>query len=222
MSLTNRIGISHRESEIQSKLDGYLKLRFRYPWKELEIDLQREQMDSVFMIGYGSLLNPESAARTISDTPADGHLPVIAWGVKRLFDYDMPDSVIERYSVSVDPGKHRAALNTRWTGNTNEVCNGRAISLRVSDLDGLRERENHYDLMPVAWLPWEDLEASISLGFALCAPKDSIAVRTDILPFPPYLKVCREGAAMVSTEFEEFFFQTTYLADGATLLSAGG
>ncbi|MEM8493989.1 MAG: hypothetical protein AAF663_01220 [Planctomycetota bacterium] len=123
-------------------------LRFEYPWNGLEQALESQGHDQLQLVGYGSLLNPTSAARTIADTPPGGHPPVLAFGARRLFDYVMPQFFIDRYQANGAPEyppSYRAALNTRWTGDPADVVSGRLIPLHVGDLDGLREREKGYD-----------------------------------------------------------------------------
>lgn len=197
---------------------------FDYPWNGLEEKLSEAGENHLKMIGYGSLLNPESAARTISNTPKIGHPPVIAFGAKRLFNYVMPQDVIARYSVGVKyPGNMCAALNTRFTGKVDDVLNGRVISLHIEDLDALRDREKGYNLMPVSFLPWDDIGSTPLLGFVLCATErpwqGNVYVNDSIEPFPPYLQVCRDGVELVSREFHRCFLDTTKLADGVTCLA---
>ena len=207
-------GIPDRAAGITTSLTENKDSRFLYPWNGLEERLQ-DKNGQFIMIGYGSLLNPSSAARTIADTPPDGQTPVIAWGAKRLFDYVIPPEVLERYGEPAMPDQI-AALNTVWTGQITDFLNGRAIELAIEDLPGLRKREVDYDLMPVSWLPWNDPNSQIQSGFVLCAKQDSGATNKQIRSFPPYTKVCAEGAKIVDSDFEDCFWESTFQANGKT------
>src|SRR6266436_8259748 len=56
---------------------------FIYPWEGLETEIGSSRKNKLYLVGYGSLLNPMSAARTIANTPLMGHPPVLALGAKR-------------------------------------------------------------------------------------------------------------------------------------------
>ena len=195
--------------------------RFEYPWPGLEDFLLDAGFDELALAGYGSLLHPDSARRTIPGTPADGHLPIIAFGARRLFNYVIPTFLLERYGV--DPHSNDcAALNSAWTGNVDDRFNARLVTIPIADLDGLRMREIAYDLAPVAWQPWNDHTIEPELAFTLCATSrpffDTVWVSPDILPCLPYLDLCRTGARRVSPDFDKMFIDTTTLADGCTPL----
>ncbi|MGC3992007.1 MAG: hypothetical protein QM796_20410 [Chthoniobacteraceae bacterium] len=124
---------------------------YPYPWNDAEEQLRSHGHNSINLIGYGSLMNPASAARTIRDTPPTGHPPVVALGARRVFNYQIPPPVFVRYGV--EPGENdRAALNAEPAACT--LMNGRCIQVHVDDMPGLRERETAYDLQPVTCLDW--------------------------------------------------------------------
>lgn len=206
---------------MEQALSAYVGKGYDYPWFELE----EQGIRSLRLIGYGSLLNPESAARTVSDTPPDGHPPVLAMGARRVFEYVMPAAAIEHYAEGdrTFRADQRAALNTRFTGRAEDLLNGRVMEIRADDFEALREREFGYDLRPVASLPWGSWDDEPKIGYLLCAARKERNGRkilaSDLAPFPPYLKLCEAGAAQVSPEFLRFFRETTYLGDGKTKLS---
>jgi len=213
-----------QEQRIEQFLNRYSDFRFEYPWSGLEQKLSNAGHDGLRMIGYGSLLNPESAAITIRDTPPTGHPPVLAFGAKRIFNYLMPNQVIARYDKTGQfPADMRAALNARFTGRVSDILNGRLITVDLDDLDALREREKGYDLLPVACVPWQDVTSDPQLAFVLCATerpwKGQIYVSDSIQPFPPYLAVCRDGARQVDEAFHQCFIETTVLADATSPLA---
>lgn len=195
--------------------------RLAYPWPGLEERLAAQAAPVLHLVGYGSLLEPDSARRTVLDTPDDGHPPVLAWGARRLFDYEMSDAGRERYGAAAE-GRERAALDVRWTGRAADGFNGRLLDVAVDHLEALRRREVGYDLAPVVWQPWDEPDAAPAVAFALCASRRPVGgrvrVRDDVLPCPPYLEICRRGARRVSPAFEQVLLDTTFLADGTTPL----
>lgn len=189
-----------------------------YPWNELERDAVRTS-GRIPLIGYGSLLNPDSARRTIRDTPPEGHTPIIGIGAHRVFNYVMPQTVIDRYGA-LENQAERAALNAVWTGRPDDVITGRLVNVSIEDLPALRERERGYHLGPVYFTLWNDPQAEPELGFVLVAddaPVDGV-VHTDptLLPHVGYTQLCIDGAAMVDHDFERALRETTVLGDGET------
>lgn len=190
-----------------------------YPWNGLEQQMKDDATSRLRLVGYGSLLNPLSAARTISNTPPEGHPPVLAMGALRVFNYRMPQSAIDRYGVAAGPSE-RAALNTEPTGSVEHILNGRLLEVKAEDIPALREREKQYDLRPVACVWWHGINTVPFTAYVLCCPpggKNGEAYVDDTLkPYRPYYELCRDGAALVSDEFLETFKCTTFLADRAT------
>lgn len=198
-------------------------LVLHYPWVGLEDLLDVAGQASVELVGYGSLLEPSSARRTVPHTPDDGHDPVLAWGAYRIFNRAMSGEGANRYGV-VSGSAERAALNVAWTGSVAHGFNARLLPVRVEDVAALRAREVAYDLVPVVWRPWAQPDAEPAVAFALSAadrPHEGVVpTRADVLPCPGYLEVCRRGARRVSAEFEALFVATTVLADGHRPLHA--
>jgi len=191
-----------------------------YPWTSLEQAIMVAGRP-LLLVGYGSLLNPASAKRTVANTPSVGHPPVIAFGARRVFNYVMPQSVLDRYGDQISP-RERAALNAAWTGKSESVLTGRVLDVPVSDLPALRERERGYHLCPVAFVPWGDPSSPPSLGHVLVADERPVAgvrhVDNSLLPHPGYTSLCREGARLVDAEFERAFLATSWIAPiGSTL-----
>lgn len=192
-----------------------------YPWTGIEKDLRSKENSRLMLVGYGSLLNPASARVTIKDTPRGGHEPIVAYGALRVFDYIMPPATIARYGVEHSE-RERAALNTVWTARPEDMLNARLVPVSLDDFDELRERERGYHLGPVVYRPWTDPSAVPQLGFVLCATGEPIDgkvwVDPSLLPYRPYLELCREGCRQVDGAFEQMFLETTYLGDRATRL----
>ena len=62
----------------------------------------------------GSLLNENSAAKTIKARPAGGNPPVLALGARRVLNYVIPVAKLKAYGGTFGP-RERAALNVGYT-----------------------------------------------------------------------------------------------------------
>ena len=81
---------SERETIARAVADSFAETSYEYPWNGLEDDLRALGVSSLRLFAFGSLINRESASRDFSDAGARS-VPVLAFGVVRLFEYDMPD-----------------------------------------------------------------------------------------------------------------------------------
>ncbi len=126
---------------------------YQFPWFGLESDLAGGLLEALWLVGYGSLLNTASAARTIRQTDAPDRLPVLVSGCRRIFNYRMSASVDTRFGTPSQP-RERAALNVLCSGRAEDVINGILIKVSLEDLPALRLRERGYDLLPVSCCPW--------------------------------------------------------------------
>jgi len=197
---------------------------FPYPWNDLERQMD-DQGDSYFpLIGYGSLINQASAAKTINVGGDAARKAVIGFGAKRIFNYRMPaDLLMERYGMT--PENHDiAGLNCETTYNVEDQINGVLTSVRRDTLDALRQRERHYALRPIAYLPWNSPQSTPAIAYIFeCLPTEGVAdhpYASDIAPQPTYTQLCRDGSKAISDDFLAFFDQTTYLADKITPIAA--
>jgi hypothetical protein len=192
-------------------------LGFNYPWEDLEKRLDDREVERFYLVGYGSLLNPQSAARSVRNTPSNGHPPVVALGARRVFNYRMPDVMFERYGV--EPGAlDRAALNAEPA--VASVFNGRLIEFALSDLPDLRVRETAYDLQSVTCLSWDKPDTAPFTAFVLCCGYEfwegKPYVDNTLVPYEPYYQLCRTGAELVSPAFLHLYLKTCFLADRST------
>jgi hypothetical protein len=181
---------------------------YMYPWDGLE--------GGIRLVGYGSLLNAASAARTLA--PAGPRRAVLAFGARRLFDYEMSAGALQRYGAGPD-SRGGAALNVRVTGAMGDAVNGLLFDIPAAEIEPLRQREIGYDLAPVICFPWERFDESPFVAHILTRPAQPAAEprRNDpLLPHKAYYLLCREGAASVSDSFLRFFLASTFLADGLT------
>jgi len=208
-------------NRLRSALKDLTSLGFEYPWNGLEEAVAAMPTKKLLLLGYGSLLNQESAARTIKDVPADNFRPVLAVGAFRVFNYVIPTSRLQLDGAN--SGRERAALNVVYTKSPAHLVNGRLVMVGLGDLDALREREFGYDLRPVLCMQWSDWDSAPFIAYILVAVHPSVDGRrvTDdsILPHPAYARTCRAGANAVSEEFLELYLNTTYLSDRKTSLA---
>lgn len=191
---------------------------YQYPWKGLEEHLGRVAGSHIPFVGYGSMLNSESAARTFSTASMRSGQPVIAFGGRRIFNYEMRSDG-GRYGPP-SGALALAALNVRLTGKIDESVNGVLLEILVRDVSALRAREVGYDLEPVACLRWDELEKPPLLAYILQAPDEPRAgkrhTNDSLEPHREYYRVCRSGAREFGELFLRFWLSTTYLADGVT------
>jgi hypothetical protein len=194
---------------------------YHYPWDRLEDAIDTFADRRLLLVGYGSLLNEDSAAKTFKARPAGGNPPVLALGARRVFNYVIPVAKLKAYGGTFRPREH-AALNVDYTQSEANAVNGRLFSVPAADIPPLRAREFGYDLRPVACLPWNDQNAKPFTAFVLVAVKPAQNGRQvlddEALPHPPYYRVCRKGVRAVSEAFLQLYLQTTYLADRTTTL----
>ena len=192
------------------------KKTLEHSWQGLEELLAAEGVERLRLLGFGSLVNADSAAATLAEDAARGGTAVMAYGARRVFDYRM-DGANSRYLLPEAPDA-RALLNTRVTGDPADRLNGVLLETPLGDLAALREREADYSLARVAFRPW-GMEEVGSAWILTCEPGTRAGrrrIRMNLTPNPCYYQVCREGAASFGPEFLQTWLDTTFLADGAT------
>lgn len=190
----------------------------RFPWCDLEREVVARGEPGLTVVGYGSLMNRASAHRTLAAADAE-YMPVIAFRVRRVFDYLMPPSVLARYPTPANPTA-LAALNAYSDADDASVITGVTCRVPLAALPAFREREVGYDLVPVAVIPYLDLEGEPRPAYFLSCPPEPFdgTRRTDpsLAPHPGYAELCWEGARGVSDEFAALFLATCYLGDRTT------
>ena len=207
---------------LQAALKTLDEAGFEYPWNGMEEAVAKTSENTLLLVGYGSLLNRDSAARTIKDTPREGHPPVLALGARRVFNYVIPGARLKSYGGNFPP-RERAALNVDYTRSPADALNGRLLTVAPPDLAALREREFGYDLRPVVCVRWGEWEAAPFTASVLVAAEGTRGGRqvidNDALPHPLYAGLCRAGAHAVSEAFLQLYLETTFLADRKTSLA---
>jgi hypothetical protein len=187
-----------------------------YPWTDLE---QHLGDNSLYLIGYGSLMNRASAFRTLGDYEELNPISGVAFGGYRVYEYFMSDAVVNRYGIKIDPNE-RAALNVRKTSSLASYFNGVLLTISRDSVEPLREREKNYDLFAMPFLPWGTDEFFEGTAYCLVANQNSVGtIRSHLMPHPGYHEVCLSGAKSQtdSTAFHDMFLSTTSLWDGTKL-----
>nr|WP_299384465.1 NB-ARC domain-containing protein [Allomuricauda sp.] len=200
---------------------------YGYPWFNLEESLEEQGKKSILLFGYGSLLNKISAKETLNDTSVNQYRPSIAFGIKRLLDYNMPDDVRARslYKNSTGP-KELGLFNTRYTGSITDNINGAIIEIPIEEVKNLRAREIGYDLRPVICIDWPynpdnpEFIHAYALGCSGRTWEGKPLTDHTLLPHRDYLELCRKGAEGLGDGFLRHFLQTSFLADGTTTVEA--
>lgn len=190
-----------------------------YPWVDL-VDEMKAEKKRILLFGFGSLINPESAAYNLSKRKG----PALAFGLKRVFNYydDQIDQCI--LGMPTRGYQHeRAKLNAVASEDPFHPINGVLYEVDVEELIRLRPRERGYDLVKLHVVDYIDaldvhcMEPKITEAWALRATQKA-QVSTDYVPDINYLNVCAEGVRPYGSEFARLFLNTTYLADGKTPL----
>ncbi len=182
---------------------------FKYPAIADEV-MQTTIDDKILIFAYGSLINPESAQRSISQEGLDTATPVVAYHLVRVFDYSGNSEAIDR-----------AMLNVHATDNPSDIVNGVLYSLDKNDLEKLIYRENGYDLIPVIVEPWpQNPKGEFAIAYTFSAPKEprggKIYTASDIQPNPKYYTTVENGVKKYGSDFLNLWLETTYLSDGKT------
>jgi len=205
---------------VRASLDAYP--RFPYPWEGLEASIAERDAGALSLVGYGSLMNLESAARTLTVSRIEELEPIRVFGVQRVFDYRMPRSIDARYGKPADE-RMRAALNVYPVPDRDAWINAVRISVDVSEIGDLRQREVAYRLEPALCLPWKDDGGTPSISYVLSCQGDSWKGETytdpGLLPHEAYLELCMAGARAFSQSVLDAFLETTVLADRRTTLA---
>ena len=199
--------------EIAQNTESYF-----YPYHDLPDRLKDQNKQSLLLFSYGSLIDEKSAGKTLSSQALATRRPAVAFGVKRVFDRDVPIKPGSQWGV---PCHHdaRGMLNVQRTKELQEFINGVLVEVPIEDITALLDREEGYDLMPVIISDWDDFIAEIpqfEIAYILHANADSLYVNSNIYPRPGYYELSRNAAKQYGSLFESIWHQTTFMADGET------
>jgi hypothetical protein len=191
----------------------------RYPYHDLHVTLEREGIQTIKIFSYGSLMDYGSASQTLSPESMATLKPAIAFGVKRLFNRDVPVKPNSKWGIPNN--RHaRGMLNLAMSGSQNDLVNGIVFEVNRKDIPGLLYREEGYDLIPVIVSDWDDATkkdtSDCYIAYTFYAPLESSYTSSDIDPRPNYYELSRDASKQYGPVFESLWFSTTYLSDGVT------
>jgi len=205
-------------------------LEKKYP--TLEYPISKESLAKLFtlwgaskieFVGYGSLVNPASAAKTVSQEVIDTFRPVVCFGGKRIFE--------RNYVNNAHWGKRirnndNGMLNVIPVKNLSQMFNGVSMQVSLEEMVHLTEREIGYDLIPMLTLHWDEAmdqnnrTPKFFLAYIFSASSEKrgneIHVSPCVNPVPGYSYFSMAGAAEYGKAFLKFWVDTTYLADRKT------
>jgi len=169
----------------------------------------------VLLFGYGSLVDPLSASRTVSIKSLNTRKPAVAYGVKRIFHRDVPFDAASHWGVPQN-SMARGMLNLVFTSAPEHAVNGVVMQIDIEELESLARREVGYDLVPVPCHDWEGCK--FYFAYACMAPNHSPYIHPSILPRPGYYELTMKAPLEYGLCFYNFWLNTTYLADETTTI----
>lgn len=197
---------------------------FQYPNTNYEVIADYYPKGKILVFGYGSLMNPASARRSVSASAVESLRPVVTFGMKRIFNYKARRTAHWGSNQDVN---EKAMLNIAPTPTLDSMVNGLVMEVDVEELASLVDREKGYDLVPLTIISWDDFitgnpEPKTEVAYAFVASSELreniLYTSTSFYPVRGYLHAVREGSENISEDFLEFFNETTYMADGTTLV----
>lgn len=177
------------------------------------------------IIGYGSLMNPDSAKVTISSEDAVVNMePVRIPGYERVFNVNLERDGSRRRREN-DGDKDWAVLNIQKSDSKS--MNAVVLNLDLEDFQNLRQRERAYSLVPVMTEVYTNAnvvsQPQASIAYAWIVTDPNFLGTTEIKPIPLYYRLVAEALSTdtVIAKFGEKFFEdyldTTALANGTVI-----
>ena len=209
-----------KAGEMAPNLATYPSLQ--YPNRGYEKILEKYENQKVLLFGYGSLMNKESASRSLKPEAVESMVPVVAFGVKRIFNYKA--SKTDQWGRDLNP-LEKAMLNLIPTTTYKSIANGVMIEVDQEDFMRLVQREVGYDLMPILVADWDSVIAEnpcvkMQVAYTFIVP-DEIRngvdyTQTKYYPVRGYLHASEDGASVFGKAFLKLFDYTSFLANGTT------
>lgn len=192
---------------------------YKYPYDDLAQELKEQGIETLKIFSYGSLMSVKSAKKTFSNETMKTRKPAIAFGIKRVFNRDIPIEPDSHWGIPFDPNA-RGMLNVLYTNEDTDFVNGIVFEVKASDLEPMGKREIGYDLIPVKCIDWEASLTSDDppnyIAYTFHARIDSKYTNSKILPRPGYYELSRDASKEHGLLFYLLWLKTTYLADGTT------
>lgn len=212
---------------LMEKIGGQMKTlstypSIKYPSSDIQQILKKYPNGKVLLFGYGSLMNPTSAARSVSPEAVKSMKPALAFGLKRIFNYKAGN--VSRWGSDL-PENEKAMLNIEPMTTYNHAINGVVMEVSAKDLAQLVEREVGYDLVPVIVANWDHIIlkhccVKMKIAYTFYVPDELRQgidyTQTEYYPVRGYLHAVQDGAAIFGDKFLNYWNKTTYLSDGTT------
>jgi len=170
------------------------------------------------LVGFGTLLYRASVGDTIGRDQAEekSMRPVVVKDHKRLFN--LRPTHYESSAKLTTSGIENGAMNVEPA--SGHFFNALAFPVTDEELDRLDERERYYQRHTVELFDFETDEL-IGEGMVYMSDPNESWIERDacrLLPLWRDIVWARTGSYAVSEQFGETFDQTTFLADGKTLV----
>jgi hypothetical protein len=173
---------------------------------------------NVFLVGYGTLLNRGSLGQSIGQASAQQKriVPVLVRDYRRLFNL-RPAHYATSFKLIQEPIEN-AAMNVEPAPGAS--FNGLAFEATATEFDALDRREQYYRRTAT---PVYDFDSGACIGhghFYVSDPDASWIIRDvgRLLPLWRDIVWARTGAYRIGNAFGRCYDETTYLADGRTLM----
>jgi len=177
------------------------------------------QSDTVFVAGYGTLLLRESLGDTVSKESAEEKefIPVVIKGCKRLYNL-IPDHYTAENRIGRGPIE-RAAANSIFAEGYS--FNAVVFRVKAAELGKLDQRERYYKRVSAPCFEFFSKKELGECYFYMSDP-DERWIENDInkvLPLWRDIVYARVGSYRVSEEFGKLYDETSWMADGETLIA---
>jgi len=171
-----------------------------------------------FLVGYGTLLHRGSLGQSIGRESAERKrvLPVLVRGYRRLFNL-RPTHYTTSFKLSREPIEN-AAMNVEPA--PGESFNGLAFEATPEELHALDQRERYYRRRAAPVYHFDSGELLGEGHFYVSEPNASWIFRDveKLMPLWRDVVWARTGAYRLGEAFGRCYDDTTYLADGRTLV----
>ncbi len=184
---------------------------YSYPYDNLHLQLKEKGIETIDIFSYGSLMDRQSASKTMSEKTLQTMRPAVAFGVKRLFNRDVPIKPNSKWGQPNNP-QARGMLNV-VPSDAKDVVNGVVFTVSVDEIPDLLYREEGYNLIPVVVQNWKESGHNYyAYTFSAQAPYTNDTID----PRPMYYELSRDASGRYDPAFYSLWFQTTFQSDGKT------
>lgn len=171
-------------------------------------------MKKIAILGYGSLINLESASRTLRRelTFNDAH-KVFLINYQRTWTY-----WAKTYSINLEKYVKGVFLNIEFLAGAK--LNGIAFEISYEELEYLKSREKNYDCTDISSeIIFEDKNTYFDKVFTFVGNPTNILsdLDSDAFIFTKYITIVNKGVQMFGNEFREIFEKTTGLMHSSLL-----